>query len=157
MPDLWSTLLGGALTLVGGFGGVWYTRHLSDRADDKKAKRELVGAINTVLRELSYNANVLGQAAKHGVGEVPVTFIAYRKVELILHQALSEPTLDALYWAYAPLEAGEQYLASYTLGGPFGASTLEPASVSVDKESCANIAALATKAEAALKAERDSL
>lgn len=130
-------------------------RELWIRAQKKRAKRELLGAINTVLWELSYNANVLGQAAKHGQGEVPVVFTAYRKVELILHQTLSESTLDTLHWAYAPLEAGEQYLAAYTIG-PF-TSSLEPSSISVDTDQCANIAVLATKAEAALRAERDRL
>lgn len=103
MSDLGSTLLGGALTLIGGFGGVMLAHYWSDRADDKRAKRELLGAINTVLWELAYNANVLNAAAGHGLGEIPVAFTAYRKVELILHQTLAESTLEALHWAYAPL------------------------------------------------------
>jgi hypothetical protein len=157
MSDVGSTLVGGGLTLVGGFGGVMLTRYLSDRREDARAKKEVLGAINTVLWELSYNAKVLEQAANHGLGEVPVVFTAYRKVELILHQTLSESTLDALHGAYGPLEASEQYEAAYSLGRPFGASTLEPTSIRVDTDQCSNLARLATMAAAALKGERDRL
>ena len=87
-------------------------RWLDIARENSRLSRQVVGAITTVLSEMSANSTILKRHIEAGstyVGELPVSTQAFRRVELILAEQLDLKASEATFVAYAPVEAGDLF------------------------------------------------
>jgi hypothetical protein len=156
-PQLVATLVGGGLTLIGGFAGTLFWRWRDGRQEDRKSTRHLVGAINLVLAELAANHTVLERAVDHSQtgGRLHVLDHAYRQVELELAERLPATVGQRLFDAYAPMRAGDLYRERYAMT-VWGAER-EPLSVQIDLAECGRLLPVLQLAGAELRRVRDGL
>lgn len=148
-----ATLVGGALTLVGGFIATLFWRWNDLRREVRKSKGRLAGAINIVIAELEANHVILERAidSNFGLGQLRVSDNAYRQVELLLAERLEARAGQALFRAYAPIRAGDLYREWFSVG------TSQPSRVEIDLEQCGRLAPILETAAAELRRVRDAL
>jgi len=107
-----AAVIGGLLTALGTFVAALLIRRLDIGRENRKLSRQVVGAITTVLSEMSANSTILKRHIDVGstyVGELPVSTQAYRRVELTLAEQLDLKASEAMFVAYAPIEAGDLF------------------------------------------------
>ena len=159
--QLVATLIGGALTLVGGFAGTLFWRWRDHSREEHKSKTQLVGAINIVLSELAANRVILKRAVENQqtVGELRVSDDSYRQVELLLAERLPPTAGLTVFQAYAPIRAGDLYQRRYPVSGIPGAgsSIAEPSHVEIDLAECERLLPLLERAGTLLRTVRDAL
>jgi hypothetical protein len=157
-PQLAGTLVGGALTLIGGFAATLFWRWRDGRREDRKSKRQLAGAINIVLAELAANHAIIERAVEHeqAAGELRVADHSYRQVELVLAERLPATVGQWLFEAYAPIRAGDLYRRWWYISAPLPGMQ-EPSSNSIDLAECARLLPVLEAAGAALRQARDRL
>jgi MFS family permease len=159
--QLLATVIGGAMTLVGGFLGTQFWRWRDHSREERKAKAQLVGAINIVLSELAANRVILKRAVanQQTVGELRVSDDAYRQVELLLAERLPATAGLTVFQAYAPIRAGDLYQRWYPGSGIPGAGSLiaEPSHVQIDLAECERLLPVLERAGTLLRTVRDAL
>src|SRR5260370_42450954 len=88
---LTAAVIGGLLTGAATLLGALIVRRLDIGRENRKLSRQVVGAITTVLSEMSANSTILKRHIDAGstyVGELPLSTQAYRRVELTLAEQL---------------------------------------------------------------------
>ena len=101
MADPGSTLLGGGLTVVGGFLGALLLRWLDRQAVERRAEQEYHAAAALVSDELAANIETLKVTLGHDPDSIPeLENAVYRDRQLILAQRLPPDVREALGAAY---------------------------------------------------------
>jgi len=109
---LTAAVIGGLLTGAATLLGALLIRWLEVGRENRKLSRQVVGAITTVLSEMAANSAILKRHIDAGstyIGELPVSTQAYRRVELTLAEQLDLKASEAMFVAYAPIEAGDLF------------------------------------------------
>jgi hypothetical protein len=119
-PEFWGVILGsvigGACTLVGGFGGAWWLGRSERQADaERQAERErldVTGAITITEYELIENVAWLkGRLLQAASGRpVPLSNAAYRSVQLLLARSLPGDTSTRLAKAYSMIQVAQEHI-----------------------------------------------
>jgi hypothetical protein len=149
--QLIATLVGGTLTLVGGFAATVFWRWNDLRREERKSKGQLAGAINIVIAELAANHVILERAiaSNTGIGQLRVSDNAYSQVELLLAEQLEARAGQALFRAYAPIRAGDLYREWFR--------NYELSRIEIDLDECRRLAPVVETAAAELRRVRDAL
>jgi len=118
-------IVGGILTVVGGFLGVLWVR----KRDEADADKRFVAAVTIVLDELGVNEINIKHLVGQSVGQLEVYDSAYRSVELILANRLPTDDRRLVAEAYAPLRsrwAGEVRASSMDWVALKAAEVIQP-------------------------------
>lgn len=99
----WQTVLGGALSVLGGFAGTWFIRWRDGVRDARRRRDELIAAIRVVRYELSSNAAGIASLISNLSGmllPIDVHDRNYREVQFVLARELPAALREQLARAY---------------------------------------------------------
>lgn len=110
-------LIGGAFTVLGGFGGAWLIGGLESRREEREALRDHGAAVRAVLYELTTTMAGLGTVLDHQVwAQIDTPDWAYRSVHLALIARLPEAVAQRVAYAYTQVHILRFHLDS-SVGG----------------------------------------
>jgi hypothetical protein len=144
--------------MAGSLLGALLVRRLDIVREDAKLKRQIVGAINTVLAEIAANDARLTTQVENKqtlVEDLALSSTAYRRVELILAEHLDDVARSKLFEAYAPIEGGDLWVTVATMTS--AGTGVTTARQGLDLKRCAEAIKLMDVAGAALREARERL
>lgn len=99
----WQTVLGGALSVLGGFVGTWFIRWRDGVRDARRRRDKLIAAIRVVRYELSSNAAGIASLISNISGmllPIDVRDRNYREVQFVLARELPQTLREQVARAY---------------------------------------------------------
>jgi hypothetical protein len=102
--ELLLVLLGGGLTVVGGFLGTAYLRWRDIRRENREVRDQLIAAIRIVRHELTRNGSYLHSViVMQAPPTIDLTESNYRSVQLVLARHLPGTVRSAVAFSYTVL------------------------------------------------------